>query len=280
MGFKDFGAHSIQVVRSEGILGLGLAAVNQLAINLGLDRISKKLLQTRFWLADSNNTVSIDGYSVRFETKSFTQFNKFLNHGETPIIEDLLHELENDDCFYDIGANVGFYSCFANCKINNGNVIAFEPHPSNAGSLERNLEMNGHTAQVHEIALIDEPGEVMMSEAGDEIGEGSHKVDPSRTVGRVVPANSIDNMVLNEEIPKPTVVKIDVEGAEMEVLKGAMDSFGRKSCRVIYCEVHPDQLTSFGSTPQKIESTIEELGFKISKIKQSPDGRYMIKGSR
>lgn len=54
----------------------------------------------------------------------------------------MLQTLESDDVFYDIGANVGTYTCFAGQVVDDGNVIAFEPHPANVDRLRENAEPN------------------------------------------------------------------------------------------------------------------------------------------
>lgn len=75
--------------------------------------------------------------------------------GERPVLEDLLQSLKPDDVFYDIGANVGTYTCFAASKLGPNAVVAFEPERKSATRLRENLDLNALDAQVVENALSD-----------------------------------------------------------------------------------------------------------------------------
>jgi len=56
---------------------------------------------------------------------------------ESELLSDLIDTLEPDDVFWDVGANIGVFSCFAAQKLIDGSVIAFEPFPPNVQQLEK-----------------------------------------------------------------------------------------------------------------------------------------------
>jgi predicted RNA methylase len=96
-----------------------------------------------FTLADDTQTHSIANQTVSFHTGTFDEFIRFRNLvGERAILEDLLRSLEPDDVFYDIGANVGTYTCFAASKLVPNAVVAFEPEPKNATRLREDLDLS------------------------------------------------------------------------------------------------------------------------------------------
>ncbi|HEX8830645.1 MAG TPA: FkbM family methyltransferase [Longimicrobium sp.] len=120
---------------------------------------------------------------------------------------------------YDVGANVGFYTLVAATKVGpGGRVVAFEPLPENLRYLRGHVRMNGlEQVTVFDAALTDVDG-VVRFQPGE-----------SRAMGRIadeglpVRAMRLDGLVTSDTIPPPDVVKIDVEGAEAAVLRGARE---------------------------------------------------------
>jgi FkbM family methyltransferase len=122
------------------------------------------------------------------------------------------------DVVYDIGANVGFYALLSSVVTGGqGRVYAFEPLPSNLEDLRRHLEIN----RVFNCTVI---------EAAVSSGEGEAHFDPSlnRSQGRlsgtgtfVVRTVTLDSLLRQGRIKPPSVIKIDIEGGEVECLRGA-----------------------------------------------------------
>jgi FkbM family methyltransferase len=110
----------------------------------------------------------------------------------------------------------------AKCVGPNGRVIAFEPVPRNVELLRANIESNKlRNIQVLDAAASDVSGEAVIRIAGN-LATASltwHRDDPAATEIRVKTV-SIDPLVDAGEFGKPTFVKIDVEGAEGQVLQG------------------------------------------------------------
>lgn len=82
-----------------------------------------------------------------------------------------------------------------------------------------------------------------------------------------------DALVSGDDVPKPTVIKIDVEGAESLVIEGMKESLASEQCRLLYCEVHPSSdedpsIDDFGSSESELRELIHELGFDIEVIEQ------------
>ena len=119
---------------------------------------------------------------------------------------------------FDIGANVGFYTLLASVLVGDrGRVMAFEPVPRNLRYLRAHLQMNQlANVTVLEAAVSDAEGECRFDEgAGNSVG---HISAEGRLRVKVV---TIDSLVSRGELPPPTHMKIDVEGAEVGVLCGA-----------------------------------------------------------
>ncbi len=128
------------------------------------------------------------------------------------------------DVVYDLGANAGYFSLM--CSVltgRDGRVVCFEPLPENILLLNRHLTMNGiRNCTVVEAAVTDHEGtgRFLVVEASRSQGRlensGEHVLNPLAV--RIV---SLDGMVTRGEVPPPAVIKCDVEGAEMDVLRGA-----------------------------------------------------------
>lgn len=126
--------------------------------------------------------------------------------------------VRSGDVVFDVGANVGFYTLLAGCRVGpQGRVVAFEPFASNVRLIKRHLRLNHiENAQVVEAAV------------GSHNGTALFEPHHSNAMGRVSDSGSIvieqvslDALSDARTIPDPAVMKIDVEGAELSVLEGA-----------------------------------------------------------
>src|SRR6202022_674895 len=157
--------------------------------------------------------------------------------------------------FYDVGANFGFYSLLAaRCG---ARVFAFEPDVQNAQSLECHARLNSLETRIDIIraAVYSSSGSINLEPASFERNHGNaHVVNhPSRS-GVVVPCTTLDDFA--REHAAPNVVKIDVEGAESEVLKGGERIFAESRPHLL-CEVHDLANASF------VETWLSTCGYEI-----------------
>jgi len=159
-----------------------------------------------------------------------------------PLVQDVLGcILRPGDVFFDIGANVGFYTVIGARLVGPmGRVFAFEPFPENAAAARHNAELNAfHTITVLEDAVSDVSGEGELLLAAEPTWAkldftGSH----SSTHGRLkVNLVRIDDLIEQKVVEPPALVKIDVEGAEVEVLRGMAGTVAAFS-PLILCENH------------------------------------------
>ncbi len=135
---------------------------------------------------------------------------------------------------YDIGANVGFYSLLgANLAGSSGKVVAFEPFHRNVEYIQRHIELNKfHNIDVLEVAVSNKSGKGFF-EAGGSIATGHLSEQGSIEVRTI----TLDEYILEGTAPKPDVIKVDVEGAEHEVFKGAQELI-QKWRPLIFLDTH------------------------------------------
>jgi FkbM family methyltransferase len=131
---------------------------------------------------------------------------------------------------YDIGANVGVHTLLAARLAGEaGRVIAFEPLPRNLAYLREHTRLN-------RLANV----EVVAAAVTDDVGKQSFDEGGSPSMGRLGSgALTVDVVSLDSFGGDPDVIKIDVEGAEVEVLRGAQDLLRRATPSVILA-LHDD----------------------------------------
>jgi FkbM family methyltransferase len=197
-------------------------------------------------------------------------FYRLINQGyESRFDAAMMESLEPGMCIFDIGANVGYYTQkFADKVGATGSVHAFEPVPSSAAVI---LELVGARPwiSVHQCAVADLPGELVM-----EADLGS--ISPTNKVvigalenagsGLTVPVETIDSVA--EKVGVPAAIKIDVEGYEWHVIKGGCKTLLSPGLRHVFVEVHFSLLQQrrLPAAAADIEKALINSGFQVSFI--------------
>lgn len=138
------------------------------------------------------------------------------------------------DIVYDIGAHMGYFTLIAAKQVGTeGCVIAFEPHPTNLRILRKHLRLNNITnVMVIEAAVAETSGKANFA-FGTGTGTGHLAPDGQLEVRTVC----LDELVQQGTIPPPQVIKVDVEGAELQVIKGALQTIAAHR-PIIFLEAH------------------------------------------
>jgi len=205
----------------------------------------------------------IRGDEISLSSSSFVNgyYNLDYTHKtEKQLYNELVDELQPTDVFYDIGANLGFFSALAGVK--GAKVFAFEPNPLTFNQLNQNLDANNVEYQLFQIALSDFEGKARLSR-----GRGPNpmaKLDENG--GYRVEVKEGDSL----DIPKPDVVKIDVEGHELEVLKG-IKGILKNTRPVILYEVHSHQQV------KKIDNFLEKMGYNTELLNRRSNNNQHFK---
>jgi FkbM family methyltransferase len=194
-----------------------------------------------------------------YVTRSFI-FGEFF---EKNVLAGILQSLTPGGVFLDIGANVGLFSIAAARHVGpNGRVIAVEPGPAQRAMLLAHAERNG----IGNIEIIDKG-------FSDQAGSVSLFLSPDSNQGRnsLSAKNALSNRHITIEVGRgddllgPTVerldlVKIDVEGAEMLVLRGLGRTLERLR-PVVIIELIPAQLKNFSTSKEEVLSFLAALGY-------------------
>lgn len=273
MGSLSKFAAALQAVYQRIYSGWVKRAIHRTGINRIL---SKPFWRLVYLLSGDHKVCRINGESVKFLTDTHPEFMRFRDlKGEREVLSDVMESFDQGDIFYDVGANVGIYTCFAASMINSGEVVAFEPEPNNIEHLQLNLELNGLKADIQQTALADSNGSVELSLAGAEAGEGEHALSTNSSPDTLeVPMAKGDSIIDRNDLPSPTVVKIDVEGAELAVLRGLQNTLA-ESVRLIYVEVHPSKLPEFGDSASDVREFLGSAGYEVTEISERGDEVFL-----
>lgn len=148
-------------------------------------------------------------------------------------------------CFYDVGGGAGFYAMAA-ARLG-ANVFVFEPGAANAALITNHLKRNGLESRVRIVhsAVFSYTGEISLGSNDPGTKHANYRValaDQRASQLPRVPCTTLDDFI--KENPKPDFLKIDIEGAESEALKGAEMLFGTFRPSLI-CEVHDESNAAF-----------------------------------
>jgi FkbM family methyltransferase len=167
---------------------------------------------------------------------------------ESAVQEAMVRHLGRGGVFYDIGANLGFFSLLGAhlAGLDAGRVIAFEAAPDNAEAIRVNAALN-RIANVEVIcaAVTDHSGSAQLQVVDDQSWSKLVQYGEHPFTERVIDVKcvAIDELVRAGRVPPPTVIKIDVEGAELDVLAGMRETIAAHEPAII-CELH-DTHTAF-----------------------------------
>ncbi len=216
----------------------------------------------------------VAGRSIRFHVNNPVEMYRLQQFGgEKDQLEAFLTLLRNDDVLYDIGASVGAWSIPAAAKSTAGKIISFEPDPENQLCLRANYELNGlNNYQIMPIALGDKPGELELFTAGAYAASPSLKPVNKISSSIKVKIETVDDLLARREIPLPTVVKIDIEGAEMMALQGMANLLrSNQKPRALVLELHPLFLPAFDTSLTAIFKFLIENGYQIAELASRDD---------
>jgi FkbM family methyltransferase len=168
----------------------------------------------------------------------------------------LLHFLRPGDFFVDIGANVGSYTLLASGVVG-ANTMSFEPVPSTFRHLVDNVRANHLDALVtcQNLGLGDTNGEIRFTTDSDTINHVATAADTGQQA--IVPIGRLDD-VLQGQVP--LLMKIDVEGYETNVLKGAGQTLESPGLQGIIIELNGSG-ARYGHDERQIHQQLLDLGF-------------------
>lgn len=205
----------------------------------------------------------INGVAVKFPTWYFRYFPEDYEQDNFLLIKETVKQ---DDVVIDIGAHIGLMAVvFGKLVGKNGKVYSFEPTPHSYGVLKQTIHLN-------KLENIVEPVNKAVSSASGSISFNVNREDVSNSIVSyehnsghkpiTVQTVSIDDFVKEKDLSRLDFIKIDAEGVELDVLKGATKTLADFDCKMILA-LHPLAIETKGDSLSAIYDTVANAGFSV-----------------
>jgi FkbM family methyltransferase len=187
----------------------------------------------------------------------------------------LANWLRPGDLYVDVGAHIGsIVSLAASAVGSTGSIVAFEPSPDTLGKLRQAVEDSGRTnIEVRPEAIGAAAGTAEILAPLDHWAHQACRASlvPASGLGAGVrvPMVSLDD-VFGDDERRIRLLKIDVEGHERSVFRGARQLLTRRRCDAVLMELNPGALAGAGATVDDLVADMDDAGYKPFKVE--PDG--------
>lgn len=173
----------------------------------------------------------------------------------------LLRYLRTEDLFLDIGANVGVYTLLAASKIHAGSLHSFEVLPKNYARLQENIKLNQfNQVNTYALAVSHQSGTVALNVADEDSIPFISQTKTDNTI--TVPTDTLDNLLQNCSLTNLTLAKMDIEGAELLALKGAVSLLKQQRPYVWILEIN-DAVNNFDYRKQDVVDFLQKYGYNL-----------------
>ncbi len=180
------------------------------------------------------------------------------------------------DTVMDIGANYGWYTTLMSKLVgSSGQVHAFEAAPTTMELLRRNCKENGVGNEVflNNVALGSAPGTATIHVPRQHGGASLKPYYDEPTEKHEVPVITLDSYVAEKKLGGVKFVKMDVEGSELAVLKGATSLMKSQHPPIWLMEVSRVASGPFGYTPEELTAYLSDHGYDVCQVLEKPRGR-------
>jgi FkbM family methyltransferase len=197
---------------------------------------------------------------------------------ELVLLQNVCHD---NAVLFDVGANVGYFTTLMG-RLNHGSrIFSFEPSPTTCEILRRNIELNGlSNVQVEALAFSDADGCCQFSDdarssATNHLVVNSPGEESSQNV-TWVQTMSLDSFTMKMNIDVIDFLKIDVEGAEVLLIRGAKRLLRERRVRVALIELCPGNLRRMNFTLEDLFQEVESTGYTVRELGENgrPGRRY------
>lgn len=198
----------------------------------------------------------VDRRGAPFEILNFDYYEK-----EDQTV--LFNLLENDAVILDIGANIGWYSLLFAKRLPESKVYSFEPIQDTYKYLTKNIILNGaENVFCFNIGLSEKEDSLTYYyfPGGSVLASEKNLIDCPKAQETVCTVDVLDKFVASQKIDKIDLIKCDVEGGELSVIKGGINSI-KKFLPIIFIELFERWAVQFNYHPNEVIRILNEVGY-------------------
>ncbi|MCH2232342.1 MAG: FkbM family methyltransferase [Crocinitomicaceae bacterium] len=174
---------------------------------------------------------------------------------------------------FDCGANIGLYSLNLAKLYPNAQIHSFEPLTYNFEIFKNNITLNSFNSIVaNQLGVGSKNEELDIKFGAKKSGASLYENDFNNEGSETIKITTIDNYCTQNNISEIDLIKIDIEGAEMEALRGAETTLKKSKSCIIVAEVIEQHLKAAKSSTKEVFEFLENLGFKAFLPKSWPQG--------
>ncbi|MFK8015373.1 MAG: FkbM family methyltransferase [Gammaproteobacteria bacterium] len=203
---------------------------------------------------------------------------------EPTISSWMRHRLGAGDVFVDVGGNIGYHSCLAaHCVGPSGRVVAMEPSPSIARQFAHNVSLNRYAnVQLEHCAVSDHETTVqVMRGPPGALGTTRTTETASGDAEATVPARPLGQIVEHDLLFGARMIKIDVEGAEEQVINGVADELANFNERTEWIvELSPGSKDDADAYVRRLLAPFDHAGYRAFAIENRYDTLWYAQDAR
>ena len=214
--------------------------------------------------------VYVQGNKIFLDEEDWLQLsvNEIIEPVETKLFNDII---KNGEVLVDVGANIGYFTLLmAKLSGPSGKIFSFEPEDKNFEILEKNVKINNYQNIVLEKKGVSDHNGVNKFFLSSK-NTGMHSLQKIRDDSKEVKIDVIkldDYFSALDLVKKISLIKIDVEGAEFQVLNGMQTILKNENLKLLI-EFIPEHLKKHGTNPSDVLKILEDNDFKIYQINEN-----------
>lgn len=238
-----------------------------------------ELLKARLAPATRYATIRLDpGFQMKLdladpEQRKIYFYGHYHERYEARLVQTLLAA---GGVFWDIGANVGYFSLVAAAVLKGrGQVVAFEPGQAAFARLQENLALNAFpNLAAFPLAVAAAAGEARLYRAADlaDTGASLYRAAQGQAAYEVCRTVALDHFGREQGLADPKLIKMDVEGAELAALQGAAKLLARAR-PLLLLEMEEKNLVAAGASKGMIQEFLRPLGYRAAFLRK---GRWRL----